>query len=355
MIQNVHQSTHISGNTIDLIITEPFSDTQINNIEVKEFHSDHGLIIGDINRELNQMKKIHLKFRNYKYTDFSNLIENLNLENQATSTGDINDLIAKFSDTSVLVLNLHAPYKEVKKDIIERKPWYTDLLFRLRKDLRHCFRNWFANKLAESWQKFIRIRNKYWYETDKAKRSYMNDQISLNKNDSKKLFKLVSTLIGVKEENPLPTGYTDTELSENFAGFFVMKIQNIRTSLQSYPKLEPTTSTCPNSLNSFNTCTTKEISKILSKMEFKTCELDPLPTWIIQQHREDFLEFLCTLCNRSLQSGIFPDSWKTAILRPLLKKPNLDHIFRNYRPVSNHSFFFQTSGEGGYATNTKFL
>ena len=43
--------------------------------------------------------------------------------------------------------------------------------------------------------------------------------------------------------------------------------------------------------------------------------------------------------NTSLQSGQMPSQLKVFKLRPLLKKPSLDHTqFSNYRPVSNLTF-----------------
>ena len=42
--------------------------------------------------------------------------------------------------------------------------------------------------------------------------------------------------------------------------------------------------------------------------------------------------------NVSLEQGVFPDSWKMAIIRPLLKKLGFELITSNYRPVSNLSF-----------------
>ena len=36
-----------------------------------------------------------------------------------------------------------------------------------------------------------------------------------------------------------------------------------------------------------------------------------------------------------MSTGYFSDEWKCAIVNPLLKKPDLDLIFKNYRPVSN--------------------
>jgi hypothetical protein len=44
------------------------------------------------------------------------------------------------------------------------------------------------------------------------------------------------------------------------------------------------------------------------------------------------------LINISIRTSNFPNKWKTAIVRPLLKKKGLDLIHENYRPVSNLSF-----------------
>ena len=40
----------------------------------------------------------------------------------------------------------------------------------------------------------------------------------------------------------------------------------------------------------------------------------------------------------SLESGLFPDNWKHADVRPRLKKPGLELVFKNLRPISNLSF-----------------
>ena len=42
------------------------------------------------------------------------------------------------------------------------------------------------------------------------------------------------------------------------------------------------------------------------------------------------------LLNLSLSKGIL-DRWKRAIVKPLIKKTNLDTIFSNYRPINNLS------------------
>uniref|UniRef100_A0A3Q1FPB8 Reverse transcriptase domain-containing protein n=1 Tax=Acanthochromis polyacanthus TaxID=80966 RepID=A0A3Q1FPB8_9TELE len=51
------------------------------------------------------------------------------------------------------------------------------------------------------------------------------------------------------------------------------------------------------------------------------------------------LKDLLDIINNSLQTGVFPSSLKTAIVKPLLKRNNLDpSILINYRPVSNLTF-----------------
>ena len=48
------------------------------------------------------------------------------------------------------------------------------------------------------------------------------------------------------------------------------------------------------------------------------------------------MNLILKITNTSLETGIFPTAIKTAIVKPLLKKSNLDHtILSNYRPISN--------------------
>ena len=73
-------------------------------------------------------------------------------------------------------------------------------------------------------------------------------------------------------------------------------------------------------------------------MKSKSCKLDALPTRLLKECIEDLLPTITNLVNLSLQDGVFASEWKTSIIRPLSKKPNLDPIPSNYHPVSNLSF-----------------
>ena len=67
----------------------------------------------------------------------------------------------------------------------------------------------------------------------------------------------------------------------------------------------------------------------------KTCILDPVPTSLVIGCTEVLLPVLMKIVNLSLESGTFADNWKCALVNLLLKKPGLDLVLNNYRPVSN--------------------
>ena len=51
------------------------------------------------------------------------------------------------------------------------------------------------------------------------------------------------------------------------------------------------------------------------------------------------LPSLTHIINESLTTGVFPPDFKTAIVKPQLKKQNLDpNNVKNYRPISNLAF-----------------
>ena len=64
-----------------------------------------------------------------------------------------------------------------------------------------------------------------------------------------------------------------------------------------------------------------------------------ISTWLLKECLDELLPLLTSIINSSLLTGVFSKQCKHAIVRPLLKKHNLDHEeLRNYRPVSNLHF-----------------
>ena len=71
----------------------------------------------------------------------------------------------------------------------------------------------------------------------------------------------------------------------------------------------------------------------------KSCELDPLPGSLLCACLSELGPILTQIINQSLQFAVVPEQLKVAMVKPLLKKPSLDHReFKNFRPISNLQF-----------------
>jgi hypothetical protein len=96
---------------------------------------------------------------------------------------------------------------------------------------------------------------------------------------------------------------------------------------------------CGTFISEFNTATQKEIENIIRTSSKATCSLDPIPTKLLIKCLPELLPAITNIVNVSFASGQFPPQIKTALVKPLLKKAQLDpELLSNYRPVSNLPF-----------------
>ena len=71
---------------------------------------------------------------------------------------------------------------------------------------------------------------------------------------------------------------------------------------------------------------------------------DDIPERIVKQCIELVRKPLTHIYNVSLNSGVFPNEWKTAKVKPLYKKGDRYDI-QNYSPISVLSIFFKIIGK----------
>ena len=79
-----------------------------------------------------------------------------------------------------------------------------------------------------------------------------------------------------------------------------------------------------------------DIRELAAALFSKSCVLDPLPSSIIEQCTVLLLPAITNIVNLSLREGCMPTCLKSAVVSPLLKKPDADFLqFKNFRPISN--------------------
>ena len=139
-----------------------------------------------------------------------------------------------------------------------------------------------------------------------------------------------------------PSAKSDTDLAGAFAGFFMQKIDRLRSEIGRFAteltRISETRQCFSGEmkLQSFKSLTNNEVLRLIKSETIKSCSLVPLPASIMTKCCHAFLPMLTRIINLSLATGEMPEDLKCAMLRPLLKKPTADHkVFANFRSVSN--------------------
>ncbi len=105
---------------------------------------------------------------------------------------------------------------------------------------------------------------------------------------------------------------------------------------------QETDSTCYNvhvPLSVFTPASVKDIKEIIMNWPNKSCNLDPIPTWLLKSCVGPLIPIFLGIVNNSLASGKVSQNLKTAHIRLFLKEAGLDsENFKNYRPISNLNY-----------------
>jgi hypothetical protein len=89
----------------------------------------------------------------------------------------------------------------------------------------------------------------------------------------------------------------------------------------------------------FLNCAPTLLTRSCQSSPTKSCDLDPIQTFLLKQLVGDLVPFLTVMRNASLIEGHMPLSQRHAIVTPLLKKSSLDpDELKNYRTVYNLTF-----------------
>ena len=322
--QFVCEPTHLNGHTLDLVIARSADDI-VDSVHAASYLSDHAVISFTLNSpKPRPMKKVssYRKLRNIDQNQFSKDLNELFAESPCDK--DLEAMVDYFNSSLSAALDKHAPLQ--KREITVRprvSPWYTSDIGDAKRLCRFYERRWRLTKSDSDRNAFKEHRLLVTTLTDLAKTSYYTDLIS-NCETQGQLFKAVEKLLHQKGKGKLPSHSGQSELAERFAQFFDTKIRDIHKSFPSdvddtskvhsgsleLPCLETLVPTCGS-----------EVLKVINASPLKTCNLDPVPSCLLAKHLDILLPTICDMINTSLKTGVFPESFKHAVVTPILKSP----------------------------------
>ncbi|XP_030834100.1 uncharacterized protein LOC115921128 [Strongylocentrotus purpuratus] len=246
-----------------------------------------------------------------------------------------------YNETMQSLLDESAPPTSKERPVRRRMLWYNDDIHLARREKRRAERKWKKTKSDVDRDEFL---DKQRYSSNlicRTKIAYFHSTLSSCEN--KDLYKTVDYLLNRKIPS-LPVHDSVETLCNNFLTFFGDKIKKIQGSINDEQHISTFDPDMYNqvhvkSFSCLDPTTEDELLKIILASPSKSCSLDPIPTWFLKEHVHCLLPVLTNIVNSSLQTGTFPSAARSAIIRPLIKKQNLDKdCLSNYRPVSNLSF-----------------
>ena len=247
------------------------------------------------------------------------------------------ETIAELNDLLLAVLNKAAPVCE--RDVPDRPPapWLTEQVKVAKRSKRQAERRWRKSSLQVHKDIYKKEQNKMCEIVRDEKKRYVCEKIESG--SSKDMFRLCNDLLGKSNEKMLPTNISPERVPDSMNSFFVSKIEMIREELDANCLMPENRDFNGEKLSDFEPVTEDFVKKLILDSPKTSCELDPLPISLFVECLDVLLPHITKIINDSLENGIVPTCFKEAVVRPLLKKKNLDNnVLNNYRPVSNLSF-----------------
>jgi hypothetical protein len=269
----------------------------------------------------------------------------LDLQNSAlfsdVTHDDVDALVDCYDQTMSSMLDKHAPLKVKVVPDRPYSPWVTDDVLTARQSRRRAERQMRKTGLAVHRQIYINAKNAVSRAVKNAKANHFQTELEQAVSNPRKMFSVLSSVLNRDSRSGTLPDLDFDDAARLFSEFFNTKIEQIMQRFSndlledSSDELSHVTSV----LSVFHDVSVEQLVKLLAKSKPTTAVLDPAPTPFVLEFTEVLIPIFQKIVNLSLRSGIVPKAFKQAVVKPLLKKSNLDpETLSNYRPVSNLSF-----------------
>ena len=304
--------------------------------------NDHCTIAMELNFRIPNSQsytRIMWDFKNANFGIFRDAISCYNWQELINNANNIDAATEAWTVQLLKIAKETIPYKLATvrpKD----KPWYTNALRQLCRKKDRLFKQAKQVNSPQHWERYRRIRNKYFNDIADAKAAYDNNkyQILADKNTSPKkwwsLIKQVNKSNDVFES--IPPLDTDGEILVDDKA----KANAFNLFFQKASLIDDSTSEIPNevlffehALQGIDITLQDVIDQIRALDTTKSYGPDLISPVFLKEGGLPLAQSLCQLYNLSLRLSTVPKQWKMANVVPIHKKDEKDDI-KNYRPVS---------------------
>ena len=358
-IQNVNEPTHKHNHTLDLVLTYGIEVSQLKVLPLNPSLSDHYLITFQLVLEdyafASNKTQLRRTITDASASRFKEIIQPiLSIDqdrvahsSQSSTPTTSDELVNSTMHSLRSTLDSVAPLKHKSVRPNRAAPWFNDETRSLKQACRKLERQWRHSRSEQSLADWKKSLSTYNQALRKARSSYYSSLIEENMNNPRFLFNTVAKL--TDSHSSVEPCIPSTLSADDFLRFFNNKITTTRDKLDCIiPTISQEQVTAVNMdapikpvtmLEHFTLVDQAELTSVIMSSKTSTCILDPIPTKLFKGAFPLFSETILNILNTSLEIGYVPQFFKYAVVKPLLKKPNLDaDTLSNYRPISNLPF-----------------
>ena len=337
LTQHVNGPTHKLGHTLDLVLTHGVS---LDNLDIVEFPpSDHKAIFlhtmlpppdplprtSSRSRTFNSNSSLH----------FHQAFPATSVNSSLLPPQSVDVLVEDFNSTCSHILDSIAPFK-TKYTKPKAMLWLNDHTRDIKRQCRKAERNWKKHRLSSTLDHLKELMLSYQSAVKDARSAYFSNLITSHSHNSKILFNAIDSVISPMPSQPLEA---TPEKCEEFLHHFISKVDGIRQNIPTVPRAPENSPPLFARLTTFQPIPLTTLQETILHMKSSTCALDSIPTSFLKEVLDTVGPSILDILNCSLATGVFPNSLKSALVQPLLKKPSLDPLILNhYRPISKLVF-----------------
>lgn len=277
---------------------------------------------------LEEIEHRKLNYRKADYELLSETIKNINWDFIGTTSTD--NALSLFYDSVRDIIRSFVPQYKKKN----RHPfWFSSDLIKLLKQKEKLRQKWKKNETQENYSIYSDLRAQCKTKIAACHKHYI-EHIQRNIQSNIKLFWAYSKSKRKTNSYPSAIQYQNTtamnprDISETFATYFQTTFTNFppyRSSINTLNEVRP---------NIVRPIITKEcVANILSKLdENKNGGPDGIPSLFWKKLSTVISHPLSLIFNKSLEEGVFPDTFKEGFVTPIYKSGDQSKA-TNYRPV----------------------
>ena len=270
-------------------------------------------------------------FRNFDVDGFVAAAETAPWEN-IILVQNVNDKVTVLENTINDLLDVFAPYKTFTIRKPNSTPWLTDEILDImnKRDMFKMNYNKTRNKTFLA--NYKELRNKVTSMMRQSQKKLFNETINDKVKNPKKFYAAAKKLNVVSDKSTRSSiNFTAESLNETFlknnnanidANFIQEKISDLHSkTLPSIHKFYLTD------------ITEHDVIKVARTIKSMSVGVDNINSFVIKLLINRISTVLTNIINTSFQTGIFPDRWKSAVIKPIPKLP-IPLAASDFRPIS---------------------